>query len=63
MPSPATAFIWGLNYAISKYLLTGVFTPLHLIFLSLAVGVTYFYILQKFFVHKKVACKDLILLA
>jgi len=59
----ATAFIWGLNYAISKYLLTGIFTPLQLIFLRLAGGVSCFYIFQKFFVHEKVARKDLILLA
>ena len=58
----ATAFIWGLNYTISKYLLTGIFSPLQLIFLRLAGGVTCFYIFQKFFVHEKVARKDLILL-
>ena len=59
----ATAFIWGLNYTISKYLLTGIFNPFQLIFLRLAGGVTCFYIFQKFFVHEKVARKDLILLA
>ncbi|MCX6284762.1 MAG: EamA family transporter [Bacteroidetes bacterium] len=59
----ATAFIWGLNYTISKYLLTGIFTPLQLIFLRLLGGMICFYIFQKLFVHEKVARKDLIMLA
>ena len=59
----ATAFIWGLNYAISKYLLTGIFNPMQLIFLRLLGGMTCFYIFQKLFVHEKVARKDLIMLA
>jgi len=59
----ATAFIWGLNYAISKYLLTDIFTPLQLIFMRLAGGTLCFYIFQKMFVHEKVARKDLIMLA
>ena len=28
----ATAIIWGLNYTISKYLLTDIFNPFQLIF-------------------------------
>ncbi|MCX6280868.1 MAG: EamA family transporter [Bacteroidetes bacterium] len=59
----ATAFIWGLNYTISKYLLTGIFSPLQLIFLRLLGGMICFYIFQKLFVHEKVARKDLIMLA
>ena len=51
----ATAFIWGINYAISKYLLTGLFTPLQLIFLRLSGGMICFYIFQKLFVNEKVA--------
>ena len=59
----ATAFIWGINYAISKYLLTGLFTPLQLIFLRLSGGMICFYIFQKLFVNEKVARKDLVMLA
>jgi len=59
----ATAIIWGLNYTISKYLLTGIFSPFQLIFLRLAGGVICFYIFQKLFVHEKVARRDLIMLA
>jgi drug/metabolite transporter (DMT)-like permease len=59
----ATAFIWGLNYTISKYLLTDIFNPFQLIFLRLSGGVICFYIFQKLFVHEKVARKDLIMFA
>ena len=59
----ASAFIWGLNYTISKYLLTDLFSPLQLIFLRLAGGTICFYVFQKMFVHEKVARKDLVMLA
>jgi drug/metabolite transporter (DMT)-like permease len=59
----ATAIIWGLNYTISKYLITGIFTPFQLIFLRLLGGVICFYIFQKLFVPEKVSRRDLVMFA
>lgn len=59
----ATAFIWGLNYTVSKYLLNLYFSALQLIFLRLLGGMLCFYIFQRLFVHEKVTRKDLAMMA
>jgi len=55
--------IFGLNYSITKSLMSDCFSPLQLVFVRLLGGVLLFWIFQRLFVPEKVERRDLIKLA